>query len=381
MADLKLENYFIAFIVFTLIIFAGVGLITDVNTSYNVSIGQENAFNTTYARASTIYNDTYDCNKIFNEYPTEGLTTSFNLVDDGISDYELLINTPDDGVNYTIFPYIDNNTIAYTNNLTFTTDGSNSYSFNVTGLVNDMDALYNLSSVVFRFVPDSLGEIGDLSISRTVIDFGTLSTCQENYCELQYDFLFPIGFEDEFLQDRRIFLRANSTKEVNVTYHNYSSGNDTFITTLGAGLTTVQLVYTGDAVANNTLEFHFATQNFLEDDYLFIERLEAVNTYNGSYVYSLRGNDELVVSQGLQNMSEIISGLDDAQISVLPDVQLGQIIIIIIFFVLLFAGYYIPASILGMAYSFIYLDGILTLVGAGIYAIILYGGWKNRDSK
>jgi len=60
MADLKLENYFIAFIVFTLIIFAGVGLITDVNTSYNVSIGQENTFNTTYARASTIYNDTYE---------------------------------------------------------------------------------------------------------------------------------------------------------------------------------------------------------------------------------------------------------------------------------------------------------------------------------
>ena len=60
MADLKLENYFIAFIVFTLIIFAGVGLITDVNTSYNVSIGQESAFNTTYSRAQSMYNDTYD---------------------------------------------------------------------------------------------------------------------------------------------------------------------------------------------------------------------------------------------------------------------------------------------------------------------------------
>ena len=59
MADLRLENYFIAFIVFTLVIFAGVGLITDVNNSYNISIGQESSFNTTYSRAATIYNDTY----------------------------------------------------------------------------------------------------------------------------------------------------------------------------------------------------------------------------------------------------------------------------------------------------------------------------------
>ena len=60
MADLRLENYFIAFIVFTLIIFAGVGLISDVNTSYNVSIGQESEFNTTLTRANQVYNSTYD---------------------------------------------------------------------------------------------------------------------------------------------------------------------------------------------------------------------------------------------------------------------------------------------------------------------------------
>ena len=60
MADLRLENYFMAFIVFTLIIVAGVGIIADVNTSYNVSMGQSTEFNTTYSRALKVYNSTYD---------------------------------------------------------------------------------------------------------------------------------------------------------------------------------------------------------------------------------------------------------------------------------------------------------------------------------
>ena len=60
MADLRLENYLLASIFFIVVIIAGMGLITDVNTSYNVSMGQETAFNTTYSRAQTMYNDTYD---------------------------------------------------------------------------------------------------------------------------------------------------------------------------------------------------------------------------------------------------------------------------------------------------------------------------------
>jgi len=60
MAELRLENYFLAFIVFAIIIIAGMGVITDVNENYNVTIGQESSFNTTYARAKTVYNDTYE---------------------------------------------------------------------------------------------------------------------------------------------------------------------------------------------------------------------------------------------------------------------------------------------------------------------------------
>lgn len=59
MAELRIENYFIAFIVFTLVIVAGMGIITDVNTNYNVTMGKESTFNTTYDRANKMYNDTY----------------------------------------------------------------------------------------------------------------------------------------------------------------------------------------------------------------------------------------------------------------------------------------------------------------------------------
>ena len=60
MAELRLENYFIAFILFTVIIIGGMGIITDMNTSYNVSMGQESEFNTTFARANQVYNSTYE---------------------------------------------------------------------------------------------------------------------------------------------------------------------------------------------------------------------------------------------------------------------------------------------------------------------------------
>jgi len=59
MAELRLENYFLAFIVFAIIIIAGMGVVTNVNDNYNVSMGQGSEFNTTIARANTMYNDTY----------------------------------------------------------------------------------------------------------------------------------------------------------------------------------------------------------------------------------------------------------------------------------------------------------------------------------
>ena len=58
MAELRLENYFLAFIVFTLIVLGGVGVITNINNNYNVSMGQGSEFNTTIARANQVYNST-----------------------------------------------------------------------------------------------------------------------------------------------------------------------------------------------------------------------------------------------------------------------------------------------------------------------------------
>jgi len=60
MADLRLENYLLSFLIFVAVIIAGVGIISDVNTNYNVSMGNEGAFNTTILRANAAYNSTYD---------------------------------------------------------------------------------------------------------------------------------------------------------------------------------------------------------------------------------------------------------------------------------------------------------------------------------
>ena len=58
MVELRLENYFIAFILFTVIVIGGMGVITNINTNYEVSMGQESQFNTTIARANQVYNST-----------------------------------------------------------------------------------------------------------------------------------------------------------------------------------------------------------------------------------------------------------------------------------------------------------------------------------
>ena len=60
MAELRLENYFIAFLVLTAIILGGMLVISDVNTNYNVSMGQGSEFNTTISRANEMYNNTYE---------------------------------------------------------------------------------------------------------------------------------------------------------------------------------------------------------------------------------------------------------------------------------------------------------------------------------
>ena len=59
MAELRLENYFLSFVIFAVIVIAGMGVITNVNINYNISMGQGSEFNTTIARANRIYNDTY----------------------------------------------------------------------------------------------------------------------------------------------------------------------------------------------------------------------------------------------------------------------------------------------------------------------------------
>jgi len=63
MVNLKIENYFLAFILFTLIIIAGIGLTTDINKNYNTTIGQEDEFNTTFTRAEKMYNTTYSTSR------------------------------------------------------------------------------------------------------------------------------------------------------------------------------------------------------------------------------------------------------------------------------------------------------------------------------
>ena len=332
------------------------------------------------------YNKSRSCSGLFNNYPLQGLKTTFDLTSDGISTYDLRVYSPDDGINYTLFAYLDANSIETDNNLTFTTNGTGTYELDVTNLVDDMTFIHGLPNITFRLVNDELGLISEIELDRTITNFTGISTCQGNICSIIFDYEFPIGFNDEFLTDSRIFFRVSETGNnlFNISFFDYVNSSWEVVDTLSGvdNITfAVQIPYFERHIQNNSVSVSFSTYDFLEGETIFIEQLEAVNTYNGSYVYSLRGNDELVVSQGLQNLTVTVAGLENAQINILPDIQLGQIVVILIFLVLLFTGYLIPASILGLMYSFIYLDGLLTAVGLGVSVIILYGGNQLRKKQ
>lgn len=204
-------------------------------------------------------------------------------------------------------------------------------------------------------------------------------------CNWFWNITLPSGYNTSFLDDFRLWLRTYTDASEDFYYYiyNYNSSSYESIVNISNGdptePTTYQFLINTDYVSpENHVTVMVEVEDFDNPQNLEVYDLYVSRTYNATFIQDMRGSNEIVVSNAVYNQTININDLLEAEISVVPDVQFEQIAIIIIFFILIFAGYFIPASMLGMAYSFIYLDGLFTLVGAGICALILYGGYKKR---
>lgn len=207
-------------------------------------------------------------------------------------------------------------------------------------------------------------------------------------CNWFWNITLPNGYDTDFLYDFRLFLRTHTDASEDFSYYLYNYNTSTYENILNISNgepvepTTFQYVINNSYVSPTKK----VTVKVMVEDYDNPQNLEVYDlyvsrSYNATFIQDMRGSNEIVVSNAVYTQSINLDDLLEAKISVVPDVQLEQIALIIIFFVLIFAGYLIPASMLGMAYSFIYLDGLFTLVGVGICALILVGGYNNRQSK
>ena len=124
---------------------------------------------------------------------------------------------------------------------------------------------------------------------------------------------------------------------------------------------------------------------FYYDDLVITSFIANTNISDETEYQVVRGSGELHISEGRQQLYQNIIGIGDeivnAQISVISNDQLGQFLLIVAFLVLLFMGLVSASALIGVAYSFIYLDGLLALGGALICVMLLYFGEKQRRKK
>jgi hypothetical protein len=328
------------------------------------------------------YNSSLSCSGTFeSSFQHEGVKITFDTVYDGISDYDLVLYTNDTSNNYEVRHYLNNTAVNTSDSKNLVIDGlTPSYSLDVTDYIINMQGLGNSS---FRITDDvTVSFISEAYLERTVTNFTSIGTCVDKNCVVDFNITLPLGWDNGFLNDMRIFFNAREEGDASFNFSIYNTNTLSYdiFDSLGAEYEPLQFPINSSYVdVSNNIQLRISTEDFDENEQLYVENLETLLIYNGTVTYDLRGNNELVVSKGLNNFSIKIDDLGNANISVVPDLQLEQILLIIFFFILVFGGWFIPAGMLGLAYSFIYLDGLFTLIGAGICALILFAGWKKSQ--
>lgn len=252
--------------------------------------------------------------------------------------------------------------------------------------------LYNTSSVkvvpvgqIVNGIPIDEGSYDNLALDdESHLVFLGSGVCNNLVCTYTVTFSLPPGYDSQFLYDARLFNRFETDKagrNFNFSIRNFDTARwDAWYTVTNGGVNDdalMQRKINGSHVndSNNALQVRMSVYDY-DGGRSYYDYSVIYLSYNGSYVGDLRGNSEVVVSDGVNVILEEVTG----DIEFVSSTAALSIIILVIAISLLFLGQEHFAGFFLALWAMLYSDNlyITLLVLLLSVAMIWWGVRKKR---
>jgi len=271
---------------------------------------------------------------------------------------------------------------------------------NVTGVYPvNAHCFYNSSAIEHHALSVSFSEpkiykSGDLITGLDSIDgiFYTLEgdgACKNIYCSANFTFSLPIGWNTDLLYKGDLFITFNTEEDKDTfEWWAYSPTSDVKVPLFNHTAPKNVMIYKEislEADLNNTHVFDdddeiiigFDVYNF-DDKKLFLDEMEIILVYNGSYVGDLRGNDEVVVSRGSYEIQQEIFG-DVEFIS--GEVMLQLLLLLMVLGLILWERTTLLGGLGLILWTILYVTELYTTILLVLLGIIFMFAGYNRNKK
>lgn len=206
--------------------------------------------------------------------------------------------------------------------------------------------------------------------------------CNNVYCSFNWSFSLPTGWHTSLLSDARLIMQGylDDDKDVImfsvfdgsswVSWFNYSLKNTVFNRQF-------LLSERFENVTNLTVR---ARAYDWDESKLFVDYFQLKLLYNGSYVGDLRGNEELVVSRGVQTIIQAV----ESDKELVSGAVIISIILIALVVILFFAGQYHIAGLLLILWTLFYGQEMEIFINVFLWfmgLLMIYWGLKHGRNK
>lgn len=206
---------------------------------------------------------------------------------------------------------------------------------------------------------------------------GQGKVCNNVNCTFSIVDTLPIGWYNS-LQDYAVLTFIGKTTNAQTTWVDIVDLNNNLTIPLfnfrkSDGIIKKEIILDGFATLTD-YELRFTTYD-LDGAKVRIDKLDLVITYLGSYVDDLRGNNELVVSNGLSNL--VINNNEDQNF--ISNDLIIELIIVILALILLLNNKLVFGGTLILLFTILYITNIyIALVFGFISLLIIYKGYKDK---
>lgn len=229
----------------------------------------------------------------------------------------------------------------------------------------------------FTPTPDDDTSLLNIVDGKYFILYGA-SGCDNKNCSYFFNLTLPLGWYTLLLEDANIIWEGykEGGDTFNFYVHNYDTDERLFWFTLSGGGVTNQQFHLGSSFANSTVIGVEVEAFDWDDTYLYNDFLSIIRLYNGSYVGDLRGNDELVVSKGIQNISDAVNS--DIEF-VNADTSILIILLVIVLFLLFIRQEAFSGLFLGL-WTLLYSPNIyITILFLLLSVVMIWWGISRRQ--